>query len=191
MSDRSSPNPEGRGLAATLRAIARGENVSTTARTPQGFTITQDQLELEGMRAQLNDREQENVINTPEYNHYSVAEETRRMPGGNRSIQSVHARGELHTTRFDVEALATLKSREGDTTYSLRGYGEGRVELEVHRPGQLATFDITQQAAARWLTAAGIRRTQEDIATDGEVDRFEQQTIRGMIDRAKDIAKVR
>lgn len=156
-----------------------------------GFTrLSLAQLEAEANSAKSRDKGRESVNIEPGF--YSVNEETRRFATNqNKSIQSVR-----YSIQDGGDAIAALSSRkfgligiEGPQSEEhLIGAADGTVLLISKENGQSITLNITEAAARAGITAAGIRRTQQDIAADGEVDRVEQQTIINTITKAKGIA---
>lgn len=161
---------------------------------PQGFQpLTDAEVIAEARLAMLNDRGDENTklnahvfLNGRQVVHgYTVSEERQNpFTGNNSSIQSVA----FGNGRNDVAQLMSV--RDGSINM-LTGTSDGRVTISSLREGVSATIDITQAAAAAGITAAGIRRTQHDIAADGEVSRPEQTTIINMVNTAKRLAGIR
>ncbi len=153
---------------------------------PRGYDYDRRETISEAQRVSINDHGQGNVIIGE--TGYRVSEETRRMPGTNGSLQAVTY---SYGGNVGSPARASLESKQGDAISVLTGTGAGDVLLTVYRDGREFSQYITMEAAAVGLTAAGIRRTQKDIAADGEVSRPEQERINTMIDTAKGLAGIR
>lgn len=154
-----------------------------------------EEFRREGTRAVYNDKGQEN--SSLAGNHLNVSEERRYFDSDNSSIQSVELTNGLaiQNPRRDhnpaaLEPSAILHSTRNGEWAQLIGQADGNVLLCLRAEGGETIFyeDITQVAAAAGITAAGIRRTQQDIASDGEVSRPEQQRIIETINRAKTAA---
>lgn len=142
----------------------------------EGFQqLTPQELVREAVQVFSNDSGQRNVELGS--GAYVVSEETRRF-GSNFSLQSVAF------LSVDGTQVAMLESIQGKFETRLLAMDNGRVILNTAGKSR----DITDDLAQAGLTAADIRRTQQDIAADGEISRPEQVTIKNMIDKAASVA---
>ena len=171
---------------------------------PAGFAnATDQQIRDEAALARINDRGYSNVdvASFPDLQHkgkrlvasYTVSEEEgdrakfAALLGQSISIQTV-AFINASPTKHDRAQLTSTHQGSLDV---LSGRDDGAVTLTSLRNGVGFHQDITQKAAQAGITAAGIRRTQQDMAADGEITRPEQETIKGLIDRARHLAGLR
>jgi hypothetical protein len=157
---------------------------------PQGFEPpTQENFDLELRAVKLRDSGQQNVRDSSNSSAarstYSVSEETRRLDDfrdTKSAMQYVVLNANFEEDALGLLAEASLNNRLPNGLESIRGLESGTVLLETTDMGMV---DITAAAAAVGITAAGIRRTQRDIAADGEVSRPEQKVIIDTINKAK------
>lgn len=155
---------------------------------PQGFDKIMEAAQ-EFDRARANNKGQRNtrVEVDPLGTTYTVSEETRRLPWGNSSTQAVRWR---HTDALIGSDSVELESHQNGNTAVLSAHSDGQVYLTTSVNGTYASVNITEAATRSGITAADIRRTQQDIASDGEITRPDQQRIIDTINQAKRAAGI-
>lgn len=127
---------------------------------------------------------------------YTVTEAREKNPLRNTSIQEVSFILNQPKDTAAAGLVSTDKSFNGSgITSSLVAMNNGAVFYtqssaveELLNLSPSIMVDITHATAKAGMTAAGIRRTQYDIAKDGEITRPEQTTIINMLQQAKTLA---
>lgn len=130
---------------------------------------------------------------------YTVTEAREKSPLSNTSIQEVSVMLNQQKGTAGVGLVSSDRSFNGSgITSAITALNNGAVfytessMLEEFLGLQPAVMiDITKAAAQAGMTAAGIRRTQQDIAKDGEVTRPEQTRILTMLAKAKGLAGIK
>lgn len=184
---------------------------------PQGFkSLTDAQLLAEGASAKQRDSGYGNTEvghYTPVGQYYTdfgyiVREETGLfgLLHPNNELQSV-------SSSLIANGVQTAKLRSVDPEYSnyfqeIEARSDGKIIYRSGTPAHddvsiidsnapvirydadITEVDVTKQLAAVGITASSIRRTQKDIASDGEVSRPEQKTIKDLLSVAEN-AKTR
>lgn len=154
------------------------------SKEPEGFTpLSVKQLEQETGAVLGHEHKDKNVRSSA--TGYIVREDVRRRPfADNSSIQSVEYKVNGYAI-LSTEKFGAIGSLGAQESTSLIASSDGSVFLTGEKNGTDFSLDITRAAAEVGITAAGIRRTQQDIAADAQVSRPEQQQIINTIAKAK------